>query len=248
MIKKALVIPDCHIPYEDKRAYELMLAVAKDVDPDEITILGDYADFYCLSAWGKEPGYNQVLQEEVCEVIERLKELNRLFPNAKKIYIEGNHEYRLARYINRNCPDLYGVVDVKIILELSVLDYHFIPYGPYQKYNILDSKLIARHEPLAGGKHVAQATAEKAMHSVIFGHTHRIQEAQVVAMNGENYRGISSGWLGDSSSDVMQYVKSHHQWAQGFSVVSVLNDGTWFNQLIHIIDYKCLYNGYLYEN
>jgi len=240
MIKKALVIPDCHIPYEDRRAYDLMLTVAKDIDPDEIVILGDYADFYAVNSHGKDADMGSaLLMDEVYEVIIRLKELNKMFPKAKKVYIEGNHEYRLARYINNRCPDLYGTIDIRTILELKLLGYEFVPYGPNQKYSVLGSKLIARHEPLAGGKHVAQNTVEKAMHSVIFGHTHRIQEAQIVTIHGENYRGISSGWLGDSSHRVMQYVRGHHQWAHAFSVVTVLEDGTWFNFLQHIINYKC---------
>jgi predicted phosphodiesterase len=249
MVRKALIIPDCHIPYEDKRAYELMLAVGKDLDPDEIVILGDYADFYAVSSHTKDAEMaNVMLVDEVFEVIERLKELNRLFPRAKKVYIEGNHEYRLARYISSKAPDLYGAVDVASILELKTLGFEYVPYSPVQKYAVLGSSLIARHEPLAGGKHVAQNTVEKAMSSVIFGHTHRIQEAQTVAMNGENYRGISSGWLGDSSHPVMGYVRSHHQWAQGFSVFHLLEDGTWFNYLAHIINYKCWYGENIYEN
>lgn len=249
MVKKALIIPDCHIPYEDKRAYELMLKVAKDVDPDEIVILGDYADFYAVNSHGKDMAVqNGLLQDEVHEVVLRLAELKKLFPKAKRVFIEGNHEYRLGRYINSKCPDLYGVFDTASVLELNVLGYEFVPYTPDQKYRVLGSKLIARHEPLAGGKHVAQNTVEKAMHSVIFGHTHRIQEAQVVSIDGENYRGISSGWLGDQNSPVFQYVKSHHQWALGFSVVNVLDDGTWLNSLVHIINYKCYYDGYIYEN
>lgn len=249
MVKKALVIPDCHIPYEDKRAYELMLKVAKDINPDEIVILGDYADFYAVNSHGKDAAVkNGLLQDEVHEVVMRLKQLKTMFPDAKRVFIEGNHEYRLARYINSKCPDLYGVFDTESVLELKLLGYEFVPYGPNQKYRVLGSKLIARHEPLAGGKHVAQNTVEKAMHSVIFGHTHRIQEAQIVTIHGENYRGISSGWLGDTSHKVMQYVRGHHQWAHGFSVVHVLDDGTWFNSLIHIVNYKCYYNGYVYEN
>jgi predicted phosphodiesterase len=249
MVKKALIIPDCHIPYEDKRAYELMLAVAQDIDPDEIVILGDFADFYAINSHGKSADKGgDLLQDEVFEVILRLKELNRLFPKAKKVYIEGNHEYRLSRYVDARCPDLYGVVGIQSILELKQLGYEYIPYGPNQKYPILGSKLMARHEPLAGGKHVAQNTVEKAMHSVIFGHTHRIQEAQVVTMQGDNYRGISSGWLGDSSSPIFGYVKGHHQWAHAFSVLNVLGDGTWFNSLVHIINYKCHYDGHIYEN
>lgn len=245
-MKKALIIPDCHIPYHDERAYNLMLKVAIDIEPDEIVILGDYADFYAINSHGKDPDLQHVLMDEVYEVIEKLKELNKLFPKAKKVFIEGNHEYRLGRYIKNKAPDLYGAVSVDKILELKVMGYHFVPYCPNQKYNVLGCGLFARHEPLAGGKHVAQNSAEKAMASMIFGHTHRIQEAQTVTMDGKNIKGISSGWLGDQSHPVMQYVRGHHQWALGFSLVTHYK-GTWFNDLVHIKDYKCVVDGYVYE-
>lgn len=247
-IKKALIIPDCHIPYHDKKAYNLMLAVAKDEQPDEIVILGDYADFYGVNFHGKSPDVQESLQDEIFMVHMELRRLRKHFPKAKIVYLEGNHEYRLARYIAARCPDLYGMIDVKSILELNSLNIHFVPYTPNQMYSVLGSKLLARHEPLAGGKHVAQNTVEKALSSVIFGHTHRIQEAQVVAIDGKNYRGISSGWLGDETHSIFQYVKTHHQWAKGFSMVHVLPCGTWFNNLIHIIDHKLFFNGYIYED
>ncbi len=244
--KRALIIPDCHIPYEDKRAYQLMLDVAVDIDPDEVIILGDFADFYGINAHGKDPSISETLQDELFEVRQRLSELKRLFPKAKRVFIEGNHCYRLARYIGRVCPDLYGMVTVESLLELKCYGFKFVPYGPNQQYSVLGSTLIARHEPLAGGMHHAASTARKAMKSVIYGHTHQIQENQVVAIDGENYRAISSGWLGDKYHPVFNYVKNHHQWALGFSVVTSIG-GTWFNQLVHIINYKCVCDGFIYE-
>jgi UDP-2,3-diacylglucosamine pyrophosphatase LpxH len=246
-IRTALVIPDCHIPYHDARAYQLMLDVSTDIGADEVVILGDYADFYAINAHGKNPDLTHVLQDEVFETIEHLKQLKKLFPKAKKVYIQGNHEFRLERYIKSKAPDLFGVTDTKTILELKLLGFEYVPYGPNQKYSILGTDLYARHEPLAGGKHVAQNTVEKAMCSMIFGHTHRLQEAQTVTADGRNLRGISSGWLGDKHHPVMQYVKGHHQWAQGVSIVRSLPYGTWWNQLVHIIDYKCIVDGHLYE-
>ena len=67
--KKALIIPDCHIPYHDRRSYEIMLEVAKDIDQDygldEIVILGDYADFYAINAHGKDAAMSHVLEDEI---------------------------------------------------------------------------------------------------------------------------------------------------------------------------------------
>ena len=224
-----------------------MLKVGKSMKIDEVVILGDYADFYAINSHGKHPAKQQTLMDEVIIVIERLQQLRRSFPKAKIVFIEGNHEHRLARYIQNRCPDMYGVTSTDKILELSRFRIKFIPYGPGQQYPVLESDLKARHEPLAGGKHVAQNTAEKAMCSVIFGHTHRLQEAQTVSLDGKNYRGISSGWLGDSASPVFDYVKSHYQWAQGFSITRVFPDGSFHNRLVHIIDYKCIVNGKLFK-
>ena len=248
IIKKALIIPDCHIPYEHKPSYQLMLDVALDQDRiDEIVILGDYADFYDVSSHPKDPDVGSKLIEEVDAVTDRLWELRTLFPKAKIVYIEGNHEYRLGRYIRDNCREFFGLISVESLLNLKAYDIHFVPYGPNQKYSVLNSSLKARHEPIGGGTHCAYQTVTKAMESVIFGHTHRIQEHQVVSMDGENYRGISCGWLGDELHPVMSYVKNHHQWARGFSIANVLQDGTWFNHLLHIVNGKVIYNGKLYH-
>lgn len=245
-IKRALIIPDCHIPYEDKRAYQLMLDIAFDQKIDEVVILGDYADFYDISSHPKEPGVGEKLIDEVAAVQERLMELRSMFPHAKIVYIEGNHEYRLGRFIRDKASEFFGLVDTYTLLGLKTLNIEFVPYGPMQKYSVLGSSLIAKHEPLGGGVHCAYQSVLKARHSIIFGHTHRIQEHQIVSIDGENFRGISCGWLGDETHPVMQYVKDHHQWAKGFSIFNLLEDGTWFNHLIHIINYKTVYNGKVY--
>lgn len=251
-VSNALIIPDCHIPYHDKKAYDLMLNSAIATyganNIHEVVILGDYADFYAINSHGKEASMSGAkLKKEVAAVNKELDRLDQLFPNAKKVFIQGNHEYRLERYIDRQCPELFGIVGTEELFRLKERGWHYVPYGPTQLYQILGSRLYARHEPYAGGVHVAHGTVVKAGCSVIFGHTHRIQEAQVVMANGENHRGISCGWLGDKNSKVMQYVKSHHQWCLGFSVCSVLPDGTFFNNIIHIINHKCAIAGKVYH-
>lgn len=244
-MKNALIIPDCHVPFEDKEAYSLMLYVAEDVQPDEIVILGDYADFYDVNSHGKSPEIEWRLTEEIQAVRERLKEIEDLFPNANRTFIQGNHEYRLERFINNKAPELYGTIDTPRLLDLH--HWNYVPYGPKQFHRVAGSKLLARHEPLGNGVHVAHNTVVKAGCSVIFGHTHRIQESQVVMANGDTHRGISAGWLGDENSVVFNYVKSHHQWSLGFSVATILDNGNFFNQSVHIIDGMCHYGGHLYE-
>lgn len=247
-IKQALIIPDVHVPFHDERAYNLMLDVAKDATAlSEIVILGDFADFYGISKYAKDPSVNSNLLVEINAVNKKLDELDTLFPNVKKVFIVGNHENRLVNFIAQKSPELFGMITLEELFRLDERGYEVVPYGPQQLYQIADSKLYARHESIGGLTHCAYNSVVKAGCSVIFGHHHRIQEAQVVTINGENHRGICNGWLGDQNSPVMSYVKEHHQWAHGFSIANILEDGTFFNHIIHIINYRCSFNGYIYE-
>lgn len=248
MLKKALLIPDTHRPYHDKKAYKLMIKVAKDLDPDEIVILGDYADIYSLNAHGgKNPVLPTTLIEEIEDVNEGLDELDELFPKAKKIFIQGNHEYRFERYIFDRCPELFGITEFKNLIKMDVRsNWTYINYGPNQSHKVLGSYLRARHEPLSNS---AKATASKALCSLVYGHIHRIEESHLVGLDGTNHVCFSVGWLGDKTLDkVYGYVKGHHQWQQGFGIVHVDTETKYFyHQKIHIMDnYTCSYNGKLY--
>lgn len=130
-MKLALVIPDTHRPYHDKKAYNLMMAVAADLKPQEIVILGDYADFYCVSSHSKDPRVLSILTDEVQDVLDGLDELDKAFPGANKVFIEGNHEYRLERYLTDKAPALFGVTDTEHLLKLNQRpNWKFRPYGP----------------------------------------------------------------------------------------------------------------------
>jgi len=248
-IKTALVIPDVHFPFEDRAAYNLMLKVAKSVKKiDEVVLLGDFAEFQSVSNHPKDPDFQKSLTKESDYVNKKLDELDRLFPRAKKVFIEGNHEYRLYRYIRDRAPELDGVFNwVKLLRLDKRKHWKVIPYGPDQKYQVLGSKLYARHEPAGTGEHAAAGTIRKTGNSVIFGHIHRIQEYQTVMLDGRNHRGISAGWLGDKRHSVFNYVKGHHQWALGFAIVSVLPSQLFFCQMVHIINNTCMYGGKLFR-
>jgi len=249
-VKYALCIPDTHVDSHDERAYQLMLTVSKDLPHlDEICILGDFADMLSVTSHKKDAAYAaEILQDEINAVKKKIKELNKLFPHTNKVYIEGNHENRLSRYISEKCPELFGVFSFPELIGISKDPYwKWVPYGPYQAHKVLNSKLIARHTPLGGGVHHAKATAIKGMCSIIYGHVHQIQESQVVALDGKNYRAFCPGWLGDYKKDAFSYVQNHAQWSLGFCIVSVLPNRNWFANTCHIIDYQTTYGSKVYN-
>lgn len=254
-LRIVLLIPDTHRPYHDRRAYALMLRVYAEITSKyaghadfEIMILGDYADFYAVNSHGKDPRLVSMLVDEVADVIAGLDELDRLFPFAKKTYIEGNHEYRLERYLCSKAPELFGITDTQYLLKMHGRpNWSFISYGPNQAVAVGGSKLIARHEPLSNS---AKATASKALCSLVYGHIHRIEESHLVGLDGTNHVCFSVGWLGDKNKDkVFDYVKGHHQWQLGFGLVFVDTLTNYFyHDKVHILDnYTCAVAGKIYK-
>lgn len=246
-LKVGLLIPDTHRPYHDRLAYKLMIKVAKDISPDEIVILGDYADFYSVMSHQKDPRVMNMLIDEVEDVNAGLDELDDLFPRAKKIFIEGNHCYRLERYLSDRAPALFGITSTEHLLNINRRsNWKFVGYGPNQRHKVLNSYLTARHEPLASS---AKATASKALCSLVYGHIHRIEESHLVGLDGSNHVCFSVGWLGDKKQDkIFSYVKGHHQWQLGFGIVYVdEKTGYFYHTKVHIMDdYSCVVNGKKY--
>ena len=251
MIKRAIIWPDTHIGCEvdgetphDKRAIDLVLDICRDIQPEYLYLLGDFGEFESVSSHSRCPKTKSFLKDEVYEIHQVLRRINLAMPDTEKHYISGNHELRIARYIRDNCPDLFGCVAIPEILTLDEYGFKFHEYGTNQLVRIANSHLYARHEPYG---RTAEASAKKALCSIINGHDHKIQEAQIVSATGENYRCISTGWLGNQNCKIFNYNKTRPQWAHGFSIVTILEDGTWFNQIVHIIDYQCVVGDTLYK-
>lgn len=225
-----------------------MLQIAKFVKPDAIYLMGDYADFFCLSSHGpKDPGVIETLKHEIQSVNDGLDELDKLFPYAKKYYICGNHEFRLARYIQNRCPEIYGFVDCVELFKLNQRkNWTWIPYSPTQRTRVLGSNLYLRHEPVGSS---AKATASKALCSIAWGHTHKIEESHITGLNGEEHVAFSVGWLGDKRKDkIYGYCKNHQQWQNGVGIVHVKPNGTFYHQVVHIKDdATAVYSGKLFK-
>lgn len=214
---------------------------------NEVTLLGDYADMYNVSSHAKDPRLFQLLTDEIEDVLNGLDELDQAFPRARKTYIEGNHEFRLERYLIDKAPALFGVTDLEHLFKLnSRPNWRFVPYTPHQRHMILGSKLAARHEPLANS---AQLTSKKALCNLVFGHVHRIEESHIVGLDGTNHVSFSVGWLGNKAHRAFSYVKNYWQWQLGFGIVHVdPKTKNFYHQKIHILeDYSCVANGKRYK-
>ena len=171
-MKWAAIIPDTHRPYHDKKAYALMIKALRFVDPCEIVLLGDYADFYSVSRHSKDPRLEHLLQKEVDDVNSGLDELDALFPKAKKVFLEGNHEARLSSYVGNHASALFGLTDCEYLFRLNQRPrWSWIAFGKNQLYRVLGSDLCTRHRPLASN---AKTSVQRAGLNLCYGDIHKI--------------------------------------------------------------------------
>lgn len=220
-----------------------MLEVASFVGVDEIVLLGDYADFISVSSHDKgDPRLPGILEEEVRSVNQGLDEFDKLFPRAKKIYLEGNHEYRLERYLYKNAPALFGLTECEALFQIPQRPlWSYRSYGRNQAYRVLGTELHARHTPLASS---AKTSLTRALCSHCYGHIHRLEEHRSVGLDGKTYVAFSPGWLGDPRSKAFDYLQNPANWQWGFGLVSASSPKEFHHEIVHIRrDFSCIASG-----
>ncbi len=217
---------------------------------DEIVLLGDYVDFYPVSRYSKHPEVTKSLEQEIRSANEGLDELDILFPRAKKVYLEGNHEVRLESFLVEKAPALFGVTEVSRLLGIDRRPlWSFHPFGRHQAYRVLGTELFARHRPLATNP--AQGL-RKAMVSYCYGDIHKIEESWAVRMDMKKIVCFSPGWLGEARHRVFDYNQNPEQWQHGFGIVeadgtSKLATSSFFHHIVHIKNNQCSFNGKLFK-
>jgi UDP-2,3-diacylglucosamine pyrophosphatase LpxH len=217
--RTALILPDAHAPYHHKKGLANALEVGKSIGCHELYILGDFLDFYFANMHGpKHPLTICMAKEEIELGNAVLDEIDALFPNIKKTYIEGNHEYRLERFLIARASELFGITDWVRLLNLDKRpNWHVVPYGVHQRTRVLNTDLWARHEPKSMSS--AKANLNKALTSYVHGHTHRAETYKRNTDDGRLLISACPGWLGDIKYDkIFGFVKHLPDWTLGFGV------------------------------
>lgn len=243
MLKKILFVPDTHVPYHDKKAFALMLKAMRVFKPDIVALLGDFADFYTVSSHSKDPKRAFKLEEELFEVQSALKQLKSL--GAKKyVFVAGNHEDRLQRYMQDRAPELNHLINIPNVLGLGK-DWEYVPYR--SDYRL--GSLYLTHDTGSAGRNSIFKCLDSYQHSNVTGHTHRI--AYIVEGNaaGEQKIAVQFGWLGDTeAADYMHRMKARKDWSLGFGI-GYLDTVTGYVYMVPvpIVNYTCLVEGVLYK-
>lgn len=242
-LEKILFIPDCHFPYQDYLGFELMMNAAKDFKPDHVIIMGDFIDMYSVSSHDKNPKRAGRLEEEITASVDALWKVKAL--GAKNnVYIAGNHEDRLTRYLMNKAPELWDRINIPTVLALDKLGFEYVPYRSHYQLG----KLFLTHDTGKAGVYAHKQALDAFHRSVVIGHTHRMGYIIQGDASGDKHVGAMFGWLGDEKQvDYMHNINAIKDWTLGFGI-GYLNPKTGFAYIVPvpIVKHTCVVEGKLY--
>lgn len=220
MAQLTVLLPDIHLPYEDKRAVANVLDMIQRVQPDRVLQLGDLLDCKAPARWsrGRAEEYVSSMREEVTAGSRFWESLRQAVPTAELFWCGGNHDLgRLHSYINSYAPALKDIVPS--MPELMEFEKHGVqevknpwPVAP---------GVIAIHgdklSPVAG----MSARKELLRHgkSIVQGHTHR--QALLWESTDRHRFALEGGWLGDIKKATYLSFPGVANWQQGFGYLYV---------------------------
>jgi len=236
----AIVFSDCHYwPGHITAAHQILLKIAKDIQPKVIIGNGDLLDGYSISThpkimWEEGPS----LADEIETIQLRLGEIQEASPKSKLIRTIGNHCLRYETYLAKHAPqykDIHG----------ASLEDH-IPNWDTAWAVVLNDHTVVKHR-LKGGTGAAYNNAKTAGTNIVTGHTHRLTARTVSNYVGEHV-GIEGGTLSDPVEGG-QYVYTESNpldWQSGFVVLHIDGDEL-HHELVHVKNGQAWYGGKKYK-
>jgi hypothetical protein len=233
---RILVSNDYHAPYHDKKALGILLKFIEWYQPDYHILAGDIWDFYQLSSFNQNPKFKANLQSDLNIGKQIIKEQQKASPKTKYIFIPGNHEERLQRFIWRNADVLnLDCLELENVLGLDEMN---IRTAPPDEGLMINDVFMVYHGSLVRkfSGWTAKAEYEKNGCCGMSGHCHRGGDHR------RTNRGGDWGWWENYCLCRLdpEYIK-HPDWQQGFRAVTFFGQREFRVADMAIINNKAYY-------
>ena len=276
-LKTCVVLPDMQIGYfrnregeleatHDERAIAIALAITKDINPEMVVMVGDNLDLPELGKYRLSPAFQQTTQASIDRATEICAETRAAAPNAKISWLAGNHEERLTSFMLDNAmaafgirqgkhPESWPVLSVPNLCRLDDFGIEYLSGYPASMVWINEHIKVIHGDLVRSGSSTAMAYLKREKISVIYGHIHRREWAE---MTREDYDGpktvtaASPGCLARIDGAVPSTkggtdldgrpLKRYENWQQGLAVVQYEEgDGKFNMEMVTIREGWSLY-------
>lgn len=282
-LKTCVVLPDMQIGYyfdknerlvstHDETAIDLSVAMIQDIQPDLIVLVGDNLDLPEMGKYRLSPAFYRTIQPAIDYTTELMFRLRAAAPEAKCVWLAGNHEERLVNYLLDNAsaafglrqgarPESFPVLSVPHLCRLDESGVTYLEGYPANDFWINERLRVIHGDRVKSSGSTAHVYLNNHKTSVIYGHIHRREYAAKTFVKWEGARTIMAATPGclakcDGSVPSTKGGLDLHgrpmtvveDWQQGLAVVHYEDSGDhrFFYHQVDIQDGVALYNGKLY--
>ena len=222
-MKTTIFVPDIHAPFHDKRAVEATLSAIKNIRPERVVLLGDVGEFEGASHWKWEKRKRPPLEFVLPFVAEDISATNDILDkfdeaiawDCEKIFIMGNHEYRVDTLIKEH-PYLEKTYGLPTSLSLRERGWKHEPLGKLVKVG----PVFAYHGIHCGGINHTRLHLIKFGCNIVYGHYHDISMYSMQKAGGV-IKAWSLGCLKDLSDNANEWLSgAPKNWGHCFGVMT----------------------------
>jgi len=236
--QKVIVLPDAHYPYQDELTMKTVLHFIKDQAPDIVVSIGDWVDMYSISKYDKNPERAGRLQEELDIAHNGFMDVRKAAGTAPIIYVKGNHEDRLQKYLWRH-PEIHGLraLDLKELLGLKEAGVKLVDEFLWK------NTFLFTHGRRCGIYAARQELDDNGI-SGMSGHTHKLMSYAKKDRSGEK------AWytIGHIADETKAEYTNNPNWQQAIGLVHFHKiKSRFFALAIPITEHKFMYDGKIYH-
>ena len=268
----AVILPDMQLgyfrshdnalePIHDEQALDVALQIVKASKPDQIVLVGDNLDLCEFGKYRYTPAFARTTQAAIDRASQLCAQLRKLAPDARIVWIAGNHEERLGNFILDGAgaafglrrglrPEEWPVMSVPYLCNLDEYGVEYLPGYPAGVHWINNRLKVIHGDKVCSGGSTAHKYLATEKTSVIYGHIHRREWAERTRDDWDGAKTIlaaSPGCLARTDGVVPSTRGGHdldgrpiyrsEDWAQGLAIVEyVPGDGEFNLEMIPIRD------------
>lgn len=249
-------------PMHDRRAWDLAVTACRVLKPDTVVLLGDMLDLAPWSTrWPITSDLRDTTSPAIAELHWWLRQVRYNAPNARVVYVEGNHEHRIHRAMNERMPEACGLtlpgaahphLSIPTLLGLDALSIEYVgPYGAdFWLWPDQPNPVQVTHGDThgSGGGATVAKVLKQTDHSRVFGHVHRRECASRTVHGPSTHyerHALTPGCLCRVDGEVPASVE-RVDWQQGLGVLRRVC-GDVFPEVLPIQNGRAVINGRVYE-
>jgi len=173
-VRTWVVLSDIHYPEHDRGSISAIFDFIQKNRRDiyGVVLLGDNLDCQSISrhteglpGLRKEGGFQEDLDGFDATI---MRPIEKLVPDAKKIWFEGNHENWLTRFLEKE-PQFKGALSFPRQLRLQEREWLFVPQGETYFIGVLGLK---HGDGIGSSTHVAKKLVDTQCCNSMMGHVH----------------------------------------------------------------------------